>query len=76
MDPLTNLPGKELFEYHDTETIRRYLWEMQKGWVCYHNEHLEGEDLASRLFFFELLWNLISEHIPAPDNPEKRVNNS
>ncbi|MDI1324326.1 MAG: hypothetical protein PSV36_16360 [Algoriphagus sp.] len=71
MDPLTKHSGKELFECHDSETIRQYLWEIQKGWVCYLNKHLEGEDPAARLFFFELLWNLISEHIPPKHNPEK-----
>ncbi|WP_111672502.1 hypothetical protein [Algoriphagus litoralis] len=63
MNRLTNIPGKELFELHDPETIQKYLWEMHKGWMCYLSEHQEGEEPAERLFFFELLWNLISEQI-------------
>ena len=71
MNLLTYIPGKELFELHDPETIQKYLWEMHKGWICYLSEHREGEDPSVRLFFFELLWNWICENIPAPEIPEK-----
>ncbi|MDG1277660.1 MAG: hypothetical protein P8O16_10290 [Algoriphagus sp.] len=64
MNSLSPNSGEELFACHDQETIQHYLWEMQKGWVCYINQHAEGADLADRLYFFELLWNWISEQIP------------
>jgi hypothetical protein len=73
MNRLTNIPGKELFDLHDPETIQKYLWEMHKGWIYYLNEHMEGEDSAIRLFFFELLWNWISENIQIPTKSEKRI---
>ena len=72
MNRLTHIQGKELFELHDPETIQKYLWEMHKGWMCYISEHLEGEDPSVRLFFFELLWNWISENIPAHKAPESK----
>lgn len=70
MKPLTPTPGKELLELHDSGTIQKYLWEMHRGWVCYQSTHLEGEDPAQRLFFFELLWNWISENVKIPQIPE------
>jgi hypothetical protein len=72
MNRLTHIQGKELFELHDPETIQKYLWEMHKGWMCYLSEHREGEDPSVRLFFFELLWNWISENIPAPTIPKNK----
>jgi hypothetical protein len=72
MKTLSPIPSEELLACHDPETIQHYLWEMQKGWVCYINEHTEGADLASRLFFFELLWNWIAEQIPPPAIPNQK----
>ena len=72
MKPLTKTPGSSLFELHDPETIQKYLWEMHKGWVNYLHKHEEGEDPMERLFFFELLWNLISEGVDQQDSKEDK----
>lgn len=61
MRRLTEIPGNELFESYEEEKIMSYLWEIQKAWAIYIKENREGECLENRFYFFELIWNLISE---------------
>lgn len=76
MNRLTCIPGKELFELHDPETIQKYLWEMHKAWMRYLSEDIDGEDPSPRLFFFELLWNLLAESIPSQSHSKNQNSNS